>query len=84
MHDLGVYVKNNFSIVGENILEDENVYYVFLFGPSTFYYIFLYLGWLRDHLRDVPWLDIFKHDATYAVKEITEWVKIGIHCEIPN
>ena len=28
-----------------------------------------------DHLTDV--LDIFKHDATYAAKEITEWVKIG-------
>ena len=23
---------------------------------------------LRNHLRDVPWLDIFKHDATYAAK----------------
>ena len=33
---------------------------------------------LRDHLRDVPWLDIFKHDATYAAKGITEWVEIGI------
>ena len=33
---------------------------------------------LRDHLKDVPWLDIFKHDATYAAKEITEWVDIGI------
>ena len=39
---------------------------------------------LRDHLRDVPWLDIFKHDATYAAKEITEWVENGIDCCIPH
>ena len=43
-------------------------------------------GWdgPRDHLRDVPWLDIFKHDATYASKKITEWVEIGIDCYIPD
>ena len=39
---------------------------------------------LRDHLRDVPWLDIFKHDATFAAKEISEWVEIGIDCYIPH
>ena len=39
---------------------------------------------MRDHLRDVPWLDIFKPDVTYAAKEITEWVKIGIDCYIPH
>ena len=38
---------------------------------------------LRDHPSDVPWLDIFKHDATYAAEEITEWVEIGIDCYIP-
>ena len=26
----------------------------------------------------MPWLDIFKHDATYATKEITEWAEISI------
>ena len=36
---------------------------------------------LRDHLR-VPWLDIFKHNATYAAKDITEWVEIGIDCYV--
>ena len=39
---------------------------------------------LRDHLRGVPWLDIFKHDATYVAKEITEWVEIGIDGYIPH
>ena len=34
---------------------------------------------LRDHLRDVSWRDIFKHDATYAAKVITEWVEIATY-----
>ena len=43
-------------------------------------YSYINVEWngLRDYLRDVSWLDIFKHDATYAAKEITKWVKIGI------
>ena len=41
-------------------------------------------GVLRDHLRDVLWFDIFKHGATCAAKEITEWVEIGIDCYIPQ
>ena len=39
---------------------------------------------VRDHLRDVPCLDIFKHDATFAATEISEWVEIGIDCYIPH
>ena len=39
---------------------------------------------LRDHLMDVHWLDIFKHDATYVAKQITEWIEIGIDCYIPR
>ena len=39
---------------------------------------------LRDHLRDVPWSDIFSHDTTFAAKELSEWVKIGIDCYIPH
>ena len=50
-------------------------------------YLYSEADWdgLRDHLRDMPWLDISKHDAaTYAAKEITEWVEIGIDCYIPH
>ena len=38
----------------------------------------------RDFLRDVPWIDIFKHNVNYAAKEITEWIEIGIDCFIPH
>ena len=33
---------------------------------------------LRDHLRDVPWEDIFKLSASTAVSEFCEWVQVGI------
>ena len=33
---------------------------------------------LCDHLRDVPWEDIFKLGASTAASEFCEWVKVGI------
>ena len=33
---------------------------------------------LRDHLRDVPWEDIFKLDASAAASEFCEWVQVEI------
>ena len=33
---------------------------------------------LRDHLRDVPWEDIFKLSASAAASEFCEWVEVGI------
>ena len=43
-------------------------------------------GWdrLRDHLRDVPWEDIFKVGASAAVSEFCEWVLVGIDVYIPH
>ena len=39
---------------------------------------------LRDHLRDVPWEDIFKLGASAAVIEFCEWVQVGIDVYIPH
>ena len=33
---------------------------------------------LRDHLRDVPWGDIFKLSASAAASEFCEWVQVEI------
>ena len=33
---------------------------------------------LRDHLRDVPWEDIFKLSASAAAGELCEWVQVEI------
>ena len=39
---------------------------------------------LRDHLRDVPWEDIFKLGASAAASEFCEWVRVGIDVNIPH
>ena len=39
---------------------------------------------LRDHLRDVPWEDIFKLNASAAASEFCEWVQVGIDVYIPH
>ena len=39
---------------------------------------------LRDHLRDVPWEDIFKLSASAAASEVCEWLQVGIDVYIPH
>ena len=39
---------------------------------------------LCDHLRDVPWEDIFKLGASVAASEFCEWVQAGIDVYIPH
>ena len=39
---------------------------------------------LRDHLRDVPWEDIFKLCASAAASEFCEWVQVRIDVYIPH
>ena len=39
---------------------------------------------LCDHLRDVPWEDIFKLGASTVASEFSEWVQVGIHVYIPH
>ena len=33
---------------------------------------------LRDHLRDVPWEDIFKLSDSATASQFCEWVQVGI------
>ena len=39
---------------------------------------------LCDHLRDVPWEDIFKLTASATTSEFCEWVQVGIDVYIPH
>ena len=39
---------------------------------------------LHDHLRDVPWEDIFELAAFAAASEFSEWVRVGIDVYIPH
>ena len=38
----------------------------------------------RDHLRDVPWDDIFRGGASKAASEFSEWLQVGVDVYIPN
>ena len=39
---------------------------------------------LCDHLRDVPWEDIFKLSASAAASKFCKWVQVGIDVYIPH
>ena len=39
---------------------------------------------LRDHLRDIPWEDIFKLSASAAFSEFCEWVQVRIDVYISH
>ena len=39
---------------------------------------------LRDHLRDVPWEDIFKLGASAVANEFCEWFQVEIDVYIPQ
>ena len=39
---------------------------------------------LHDHLRDVPWVDIFQLSTYAAASEFIEWVQVGIDLYIPH
>ena len=39
---------------------------------------------LCDHLRDVPWEDIFKLGSSAAASEFCEWIQVGIDVYIPH
>ena len=41
---------------------------------------------LCDHVRDIPWVDIFKLNPSAAASEVCEWVGVGTdvyiaHCK---
>ena len=56
---------------------------------APFYHIaydYSHADWdgLHDHLRDVPWEDIFKLGASAAATEFCQWVQVGIDVYIPH
>ena len=48
-------------------------------------YDYSHVGWgdAFDHLRDVPWGDIFKARGSHAASGFLEWLQIGIDVYIP-
>ena len=43
-----------------------------------------YWDGLRDHLRDVPWDDIFNLGVSAAASKFCKWVQVGIDVYIPH
>ena len=39
---------------------------------------------LRNHLRSIPWEDIFKLSASATASDFCEWVQVGIDVYIPH
>ena len=46
--------------------------------------ILVLIGTVCDHLRDVPWEDIFKLSTSAAASKFCEWVQVGIDVYIPH
>ena len=54
------------------------------FHRIVYDYSCVYWDGLHDHLRDVPWEDIFKLGASAAASEFCEWIQVGIDVYIPH
>ena len=55
-----------------------------LFHHAAYEYSHTDWDGLCDHLRDLPWEDIFKISASSAASEYCEWVQVGIDVYIPH
>ena len=54
------------------------------FHCIAFEYSCAYSYSLCDHLRDVPWEDIFKLSASSAARKFCEWLQVGTDAYIPH
>ena len=55
-----------------------------LFHRMTYDYSHADWDGLCDHLRDVPWEDIFKLSASAAASEFCDWVQVGVDVYTPH
>ena len=73
------HVVVSFSIDFPSNLQRDNPFYCI-----AYYYSRAHWDVFRDHLRDVPWEDIFKLSASAASSEICDWIQVGIDIYIPH
>ena len=59
-------------------IPNEMPYFIAFIGFIAYDYSFADWDGLCNHLRDVPWEDIFKLSASAAASEFREWVQLGI------
>ena len=70
-----VSVSIDFPTISEQVAQFHRIAYDYSRADSD---------GLCDHLRDVPWDDIFKLGASAAANELCEWVQVGNDVYIPH
>ena len=71
-------------VFSDSIDFPSNSQQVPLFHLTVYDYSHADWGGPCDHLRDVPWEDIFKLGASAAASEFFEWMQVGIDVYIPH
>ena len=71
-------------VVSNSIDFSSNSQQIPLFHLIAYDYFRTDCDGLRDHLRNVPWEDIFKLSASAAASKFCEWVQIGIDVYNPH
>ena len=77
-------VRNSDHVASVSIDFPSNSQQDALFHCIAFDYSQTYWDGLCDHLRDVPWEDIFKLGSSASASEFCEWVRVGIDIYIPH
>ena len=75
--------RNSYVVVSVSVDFPSNSQWDALFHCIAYDYSCADWDDLRDHLRDVPWEDIFNLSASAATSEFCEWVQVGIDVYIP-
>ena len=76
--------NSNHVVVSVSIVFPSNSQQDALFHHIAYDYSRADWDGLCDHLRDVPWDDIFKLSDSADVSEFCEWVQVGINAFIPH
>ena len=77
-------MENSDVVVSVSIEFPPNSQQDTLFHHIAYHYSCPDWGGLCDHLRDVPWKDIFKLGASAAASEFCEWVLVRIDVCVPH
>ena len=73
----------------DHVVVSLSIYFLPYYQRDTSFhsiaYVYSRADWdgLHDHLRDVPWEDIFKLGASAATSEFCEWVQVGLDAYVP-
>ena len=76
--------NSDHAVVSVSIIFLSNSKWGAPFHHIAYHYFSADWDGLCDHLRDVPWEDIFKVGASAAAIKFFEWVQVGIDIYIPH